>query len=54
MRVDKMPYLEFHTSLRGFDVYTKKLNIKVYRWELYIRNYTFEKIREKFNLINRL
>ena len=54
MRPDKMTYLEFHTSLMGFDIHEKKSGSRVYRWELFIRNFTIAKIKDKFNLIEKV
>jgi hypothetical protein len=54
MRPDKMTYLEFHTSLMGFDIYEKKSGSRVYRWELFIRNFTIAKIKDKFNLVEKV
>ena len=54
MRPDKMTYLEFHTSLMGFDIHEKKSGSIVYRWELFIRNFTIDKIKDKFNLVEKV
>jgi hypothetical protein len=49
-----MTYSDFHSSLMGFDVYCKNTNNKLYRWDLFIRNYTIEKIKAKFKLVERI
>ena len=49
-----MTYLEFHTSLMGFDIHENKSGSRVYRWELFIRNFTIDKIKDKFNLVEKV